>query len=290
MASRLVAASKDTCRPACGIAAAIGLCAVLISGATTASAGANDYVVGPQDVLTITVWDQADLSGKFSVEADGTFTFPLIGRLQAGGLGLREIEAELRTRLADGFFKNPQISVAIEQYRSQRVFIVGEVRSPGTYALTGDMTLIEALSKAGSTTTTASGEAVIVRAKTDQPSDGPVLPAGGDPENIRVDLAALQSGARDSNIALRDGDTVYVPRADTIYVFGQVKNPGMYALQQNDITVLQALSLAGGVTPRGATNRIRVVRLVAGEKAEVKIKLGDVVRAGDTLIVPERFF
>src|SRR4051812_21724567 len=83
-----------------------------------------DYVVGPQDVLTITVWDQTDLSGKFAVEADGTFTFPLIGRVKAGSLTLREVEHTLKQRLADGFFRNPQVSVAIEQYRSQRIFIV----------------------------------------------------------------------------------------------------------------------------------------------------------------------
>ena len=90
-----------------------------------------DYVVGPQDVLSITVWDQADLSGKFTVEADGSFNFPLIGRVQAGGLTLRAIEAELKKRLADGYFKNPQLTVAVDTYRSQRVFIVGEVRVAG---------------------------------------------------------------------------------------------------------------------------------------------------------------
>src|SRR2546425_1391059 len=84
---------------------------------------AIDYVVGPQDVLTITVWDQADLSGKFAVEADGTFTFPLIGRVKAGGLTLRELEHAVKQRLADGVFRNPQVSVAIEQYRSQRIFV-----------------------------------------------------------------------------------------------------------------------------------------------------------------------
>src|SRR5712672_3266517 len=81
---------------------------------------ATDYVVGPQDVLTITCYDQADLSGKFSVETDGTFTYPLIGRLKAGGLTLRAVEERLKRQLKDeGYFTNPQITVAIEQYRSQ---------------------------------------------------------------------------------------------------------------------------------------------------------------------------
>src|SRR5213595_2462517 len=96
----------------------------------------NDYVIGAQDVLTITSYDQNDLSGKFTVESDGTFTYPLIGRVTDGGLTLRALEREITTRLKDdGYFNNPQTAIAIDSYRSQRVFIVGEVRAPGTYAL-----------------------------------------------------------------------------------------------------------------------------------------------------------
>lgn len=109
-----------------------------------AFAQAGNYLIGPQDVLTIQLFDQADLGGKFPVEADGTISFPLIGRIHVAGLPLREIELELKKELSNGFFKNPQLSVSIEQYRSQRIFIVGEVRTPGSYPLTGDMTLIEA--------------------------------------------------------------------------------------------------------------------------------------------------
>src|SRR5206468_4244858 len=150
----------------------------------------------PHDVLTITVWDQTDLSGKFAVEADGTFTFPLIGRLKAGGLTLREVEQALKQRLTDGFFKNPQVTVAIEQYRSQRIFIVGEVRQAGTYPLTGDMTLIEALARAGSTTATAGGEALVVHQPAGVSSDRPVLPnQSSGSEVIRVDIKELQTGS-----------------------------------------------------------------------------------------------
>src|SRR2546427_7418035 len=89
-----------------------------------------DYVVGPQDVLTITSYDQADLSGKFTIETDGTFTYPLIGRFNAGGLTLRRVEDDLKGRLRDdGYFKNPQITVSVETYRSQKIFVVGEVRA-----------------------------------------------------------------------------------------------------------------------------------------------------------------
>src|SRR6266850_2225324 len=101
---------------------------------TQASQGAvTDYVVGSQDVLTITSYDQADLSGKFSIETDGTFTYPLIGRFRAGGLTLRQVEDGLKKRLVDGgYFVKPQVTVAVDTYRSQRIFVVGEVRAPGT--------------------------------------------------------------------------------------------------------------------------------------------------------------
>lgn len=251
----------------------------------------GNYVIGSQDVLLITVWDQPDLSGKFTVEADGSFTFPLIGRIMAGGLTLRDLEAQLRKRLADGYFKNPQVSVAVEQYRSQRIFVIGEVRSPGAYPLTGDMTLIEALARAGSTTMDAGGEAVIVRPPAGKPASAPLLPnQEGASEVVRVNIMDLQGGQLSRNISLQDGDTIFVPRAETIYVFGQVKNPGAYPLKTKDTTVLQALSLAGGVTDRGSTSRIKIVRLIDGNKVEIKAKLGDPVLPGDTLIVQERFF
>jgi polysaccharide export outer membrane protein len=251
----------------------------------------GNYVIGSQDVLAITVWDQADLSGKFTVEADGSFTFPLIGRVMAGGLTLRDLEGLLRKRLADGYFKNPQVSVSIEQYRSQRIFVIGEVRSPGAYPLTGDMTLIEALARAGSTTMEAGGEAVIVRPPAGKTASAPVLPnQEGVSEVVRVKIGDLQGGQLSQNIALQDGDTIFVPRAETIYVFGQVKSPGAYPLKTKDTTVLQALSLAGGVTDRGSTSRIKIVRLVDGKKTELKAKLGDPVMPGDTIIVQERFF
>ena len=111
--------------------ASVAALAVLLVYVTTdpAHAQVNNYIVGPQDVLTIALFDQQDLSGKYTVEADGTFTFPLIGRVKAGGLTLRGVEDALRKELSNGFFKNPQVSVAVEQYRSQRIFVVGDRKS-----------------------------------------------------------------------------------------------------------------------------------------------------------------
>ena len=265
----------------------VGLAAITWSAAP-ATAQVTNYVVGPQDVLMITVFDQQDLGGKYTVDADGTLSFPLIGRLKAGGLTLQQVEGALRKALSDGFFKNPQVNVGIEQYRSQRVFVVGEVRAPGPYQLSGEMTLIEALARAGSITQDAAGEAMIVRSKTT--TDGPVLPdqtAAADV--IRVDIKDLQSGRLSQNALLRDGDTIFIPRAELVYVFGHVRNPGAYTLQKGT-TVLQALSLAGGVTDRGATGRIRISRVVSGKKVEVRSRTEDLIQPGDTIIVPERYF
>jgi polysaccharide export outer membrane protein len=265
----------------------VGLIALLLASGG-ALAAQTDYTIGPQDVLTITVYDQADLSGKYTVDPDGSLTFPLLGRVPAGGRTLRGLEEDLRKRLADGYLRNPQVSVSIEQYKSQRIFVMGEVRSPGAYQLTGEMTIIEAIARAGSTTPQAADEVMVVRPKEGR-SEGPTLSTDGDSEVIRVNVREIQEGALSKNVQLRDGDTLVVQKARSVYVFGQVKAPGAYPVDK-DTTVLQALSLAGGVTDRGSTGRIKIVRAVDGKKKELKVKLTDLVEPGDTLIVAERFF
>ena len=266
------------------------------------SAEQASYIVGAQDVLVITSYDDPALTGKFTVEIDGTFSYPFIGRVKVGGLTLRHVEGLLKKGLIEqGFFKDPQLTVAIETYRSQKVYVVGEVRTPGSYPLSGDMRLVEALALAGSTTPTASGDAVIVRATAEAlvldptklpPAASAAGPnATGDPDKIvRVDLRELENGDLTQNVPLRSGDTIFVLRAESVYVFGQVKSPGAYPLRQRNTTVLQALSLAGGVTDRGSMGRIQIVRIVDGKKQEVDAELTDFVLPRDTIIVPERFF
>ena len=106
---------------------------------------------------------------------------------------------------------------------------------------------------------------------------------------IRVDLVKLRQGSLDENVMLRAGDTIIVDQAELVYVFGQVNHPGAYPLQPG-MTVLQALSLAGGMTARGAAGRINVIREVDGEQQEVRVTLEDIVQADDTLVVPQRYF
>jgi polysaccharide export outer membrane protein len=245
----------------------------------------TDYAVGPQDVLTITVFGEPELSGKYTVEQDGTFTFPQIGRVKAGGLTLRALEQEVKKQLADGFLRNPQVAVAIENYRSQRILILGEVRSPGEFQLNGEMTLLAALARAGSTTPAAGHEALIVRTPRHaaRPDDDV------DPEILRIDLAELQTGNMSLNILLLDGDTVNVLKAQSVFVSGEVKSSGAFAVEPG-MTVLQVLSLAGGLTDRGADGRIKILRIVDGKQKELKAKLTDIVQPGDTIIVPSRYF
>lgn len=247
-----------------------------------------EYKIGPQDVVSITVFDEPDLSGRFTVEADGSFTFPLLGRVTAAGMTPRALEAEIQARLGKDYLRNPRVSVAVEEYRSQKVFIVGEVRSPGPYQLTANMTVLEAIAHAGSTTSSASDEVLIVRPPGGATS--PVMPDDNDDaEVLRVNIAAVQSGAFSQNVLLQDGDTIVVPRAQSVYVFGHVRVPGAYPVEKG-MTVMQALALAGGLTDRGTDRGLRIIRVVNGEKKEISVKLGDLVQPGDTIMVRQRIF
>ena len=265
-----------------------GVCSVLLwlSAAGTSAAQTN-YVLGSQDVVTIVVFGEPDLSRKYTIEQDGTFTFPHIGRITARGLTLRALEAELKKQLAAGYLRDPQVSVAVEAYRSQKILIMGQVAQPGEYQLTGDMTLLAAIAKAGSVTAMAGREVVIVRAARKPGASNGEPPT--DSQILRIDLAALQGGNMALNIPLQDGDNINIPKAQSIFVTGQVKSPGGYAVEPG-MTVLQAIALSGGVTDRGTTRRVRILRIVNGKQKELKAKLSDVVQPGDTIIVGERIF
>jgi len=265
--------------------------------ATPAQAAPKDYLVGPNDVLLITVFDQPQLTGKYVVQADGTITFPFLGRLKAGGMSMQAVEDDVRDRLkSEGFLRQPQVAVAVDQYRSQQVFVMGEVRQPGSLQFTGAMTVIEALARAGATTERAGSEAVIVRgaAAAEVVADPTLIErvqAAGGSEVIRLDLEALQSGVLAQNVPLQSGDTIFVPRAKSVFVSGQVKSAGEYVIRKG-MTVRQVLALAGGVTDRGSTGRIQILRRIEKDNREMTLSvvLDDVVQPGDTVVVRERFF
>lgn len=252
------------------------------------------YIVGPNDTLAVTVYEQPQLSGKYMVQPDGTFAFPLLGRVKVGGLSVQAIEDDMRDRLARGYLKNPQVSVTVDTYRSQQIFIIGEVKQPGGLQFMGTMTMIEALARVGSVTDNAGAEALVVRqAPGSQPPDAAALKRvqeGKDEGNvIRVNLQTLQTGALSENIMLRAGDTIFVPRAESVFVSGHVGNPGAYAVRKG-MTVRQALAMAGGVTDRGSTRRIQIIRKVDGKERTIDSDLQQLVQPGDTIVVRERFF
>jgi polysaccharide export outer membrane protein len=260
-----------------------------LQAAPAAAADPALYIVGPNDVLNITVFNQPQMSGKFVVESDGTLAFPLVGRVAVGGLSIRAVEDEVRRRLSAGYLTDPRVTVAVEQYRSQQIFVMGEVKQPGPLQFTGAMTLIEALARVGSTTDRAGAEAMIVRPS--NPGAAAPTPQGANAPNsetIHVNLLNLQAGTLSENVALRAGDTIFVPRVATVFVSGQVKSAGEYPLRPR-MTVRQAVALAGGVTERGSNRRIQIVREVKGTDITIDVNLETAVQPGDTIVVRERF-
>jgi polysaccharide export outer membrane protein len=245
----------------------------------------REYVIGPQDVLAVTVANEPTLSGKFTVVPDGTVAYPLLGSVKVGGLSLQAVERELTTRLRDGYLEKPVVSVALDQFGSQRVMVSGEVRQAGSYPLSGPTTLLEILLKAGAPTATAGAEALVVRGR-GEGSNGAASTV------LRANLDALQRGDLSQNLTLRPGDMVFVPRAEPappVYVTGMVKTPGAYQVTKG-ATVLQVLAQAGGVTDRGSTGRIKIVRKTAQKTVEMKASLHDLVQPGDTILVHRRLF
>lgn len=237
-----------------------------------------DYHIGPQDTILITVAGEVELSGRFPVDADGMFSYPYLNRVKAAGLTPAELRAMLTSQLQAGYLRNPQIRVEVDQFRSQSVMIVGEVRQAGKIPMTGPkMTLLEALVLAGSPTAQASSE-IIVRHR---PVDG------REAEEVRVNRRDLELGK--SDVVLRDGDIINVPSAQRFYMDGQVRNPGYYVLDPG-MTVQQAIALAGGLTDRGSDRGMTATRLVNGKSTEVSVRLDDKVQANDVIRVRQRFF
>jgi polysaccharide biosynthesis/export protein len=246
------------------------------------------YSLGPGDQLKVSVFGEEGMENQiYTIDSDGSITFPLINRIAAGGLTVAEFQDRLKARLADGYIVRPQVAVEIVGYKSQFVFVGGEVRTPARFPMAGAMTLPEALAMAGSPKETASNEVIVTHAKKPGP-DGRVPDKAAD--SIHVNLKDLQLGRAGQDIFLQDGDTVFVPKAQRFYIQGQVKNGGSYILDPG-MTVQQALALAGGLNERGSDRRITATRLIDGKlKSGVKLKLTDKVLADDVIDVGGRIF
>jgi len=247
---------------------------------------APDYQIGPQDALKITVYDADALNGDYRVDNDGFISFALLGRVAVGGLTLQEVQERLRAQLANGYIRDPQVRVDIQEYKSQSIFVSGEVRSPAELRMTGGMTLLKALAQAGSPMSSASSLLTIARQK--KPG-APAAHAGEDVSDvITVNWRDLQVG-KTADIALQDGDVIFVPKAQTFYIQGYVRNGGSYVLEPGT-TVEQAIALAGGLTDRGSNRGIKATRLVDGKTVEVALSLSDRVQPGDVISIKQRLF
>ena len=260
------------------IALLLSLSQVPQSAASAAPKAADEYIIGPQDVLNVTVFGEPDASrAAVTVDNDGTIDCPYIGRVQAGGQSPRALERVVRERLAKGFLVNPSVSVEVVKYRSKSVIVQGQVRSPGEFILQGNASIMSVLAQAGSLTPDAGSYVLISRR-------GP----NGQLEEIKVSRRQLESGQA-QNIPLRDGDTVVVPKAETFFVLGVVRSPGQYTYVEG-LTLERALSLAGGASDRAATNRITIERRVNGNLEKIKGRSSDLIQPNDTIKVPTRIF
>jgi polysaccharide export outer membrane protein len=251
----------------------------------------SSYVVGPADVLGIKVFGEDALSNKYTVDTDGSITFPLLGRVEVSRKTTRQIEEALTKMLAGDFLRRPQVSVEVAQYRSRSIFVIGEVRNPARYTIEGPMTLLEVIAEAGSTTPAASDTIIVQRYKEGMAAavTAPAMP-GDDRsvEVVRVSLEELRAGRLAANILLQENDTIIVPPAPLVYVSGYVKQPGSFPIRPG-MTVRQAITEAGGVSERGSTRGIKIVRKDKnGKEVEIDVEMSTVVQPNDTIKVRAR--
>lgn len=239
----------------------------------TAAPVDGGYVLGADDTITVQVFGQPDAGVTTRIKADGTIIMPLIGTVKAAGETQLQLAEIIKNKLVSGgFLKQPIVNIEIGSYVSKTVNVAGKVSTPGVYPLDKQYTVLEILLKSGWIREQGAGYVYLRRAK------------GG--EEIKLDAEGLVRGAPDKNLVLAPGDTLYVPDTDTFYISGQVGHPGTFPIMK-DMTVRQALAIAGGVTAAGSEHKVALIR--AGGK-EVPAKLDAPVQKGDVYIVKERLF
>jgi polysaccharide biosynthesis/export protein len=254
--------------------------AVCASAPALAQDAALMYVIGAEDVLDIRVWGHDDLSRAIIVGADGYFSFPLIGRVRAGGLTVRQLETQLAQMLDKDYIVNPQVTVTVTDYKSKKVFILGEIARPGAYYLSKTDTLLEIISKAGGVTGNAGREILIVRPTSETVLDQPTGLDSQSSEMIRVNLQALLAGNVAENVDVQNNDTIYVPKTSVFSVFGEVGSPGSYPLDK-ELSILEAISMAGGPTQEADPQRLELLRRDGDEQRKIIVNIRDLLEATD---------
>lgn len=254
----------------------------LLSGSAFAEAGQVDYLVGTGDVLKISVYDNLDLATVARIDADGSMPFPLIGQVDLSGLSVARVTQRFETLLADGYLINPQVSVFIQEYRSKKVVIMGQIKTPGVYELSGPTSLLELISMAGGLRENA-GDKLTINRK--------VSTDGSKQKVIRIDLQQLlQNGDSTQNARILDRDSIFIAKAGMFYVTGEVEKPDAYRYEEG-ATVLKVISMAGGFTKIASKGRVRIIRTVDGKEQLIeKVSMREPVFPDDVIVIPESFF
>jgi len=275
----------------------------------------RDYKVGPEDQLSILIFGQDNLNREVRVNGQGEITMPLVGVVKVAGMTPKEVETRLKELYDASFLVNPQITVEVKEFRHQRVAVTGAVAKPGSYEIIGPRTLLEVLSLAGGFANQGSqsnsgggqaGDVVNVMRHQNAPDVATNIKAKAGKssseqmETMVIDLRRLISGKDPQlNIPIQNGDIVNVPFAGTAYVLGGVRKPGNIAVKEN-LTVAQAVALAGGVDPILGTNNITIMRfddegkpisintnlnsIIARNNEDLPVKDNDVVVVNESAI------
>ena len=257
----------------------------LIFGAIS-TANAQSSSLGSGDLVKITVYGQPDLNTVTRIGSDRTISFPLIGKVTIGGLSVagaeQRIASELKRR---NFVRNAQVSILLEEARTtsqNSVTILGEVQTPGIYplqahALDGVQTLVDLIARAGGLSKEAADHLLLL--KNSQSS-----------QKNAVDLIELlQRGDLQNNVKLRGGEVVIVPAAEVFYIYGQIQKPGKYRLERS-MTVMQAISVGGGVTEIGSENGVSIKRRKGSRLESVSAKLDTTLTANDVIYLKKSIF
>ena len=253
----------------------------------------EEYIIGPKDLLEIEVFGLNDLDTTTRVSEDGLITVALLGEVKVGGLTKSGLEKKLTQLFKERFLKNPQVTVFIKEYRSQKVSLLGAVNNPGDYELLGRQTLLQIISQAGGLTEEAGKDIILIRKQPDGSNTSQEIPV--------EDL--VEKGDVKLNLVLKPGDIINIPIDKTVrvYVFGQVKNPGALEVKKSNIpTLLRAIAQAGGFSERASKGNVNIkrkndqgeeIQMTVNAKAIIKGKKKDIqLLENDVVYVPESIF
>ena len=237
----------------------------------------RDYKIGSEDLLEITVFEDEKLNKAVRVSSQGNISLPLLGILKVKGLTATELEKEIRDLLAEKYFQDPHVSVFIKEYRSQRISVMGAVEKPSVFDVTGQKTILDMLAMAGGLKGDAGRLLFLIRPPRLEEEALKKEEESKDlgPKAVVIDLEQLLvSGDLTLNLTLFNGDVINVPASGKIFVGGEVKSPGGFALGGKKLTVSQALTLAGGLKYEAAGAETKIFRY-SGKGNEKEILVVD---------------